>query len=64
MNIGDVITRLATEFHDVTVSKIRYLESSGLLEPERSPAGYRLFSADDVVRLVWILRQQRDTSCR
>jgi len=60
MNIGDVITRLATEFPDVTVSKIRYLESSGLLEPERSPAGYRLFSADDVVRLVWILRQQRD----
>lgn len=60
MNIGDVITRLAMEFPDVTVSKIRYLESSGLLEPERSPAGYRLFSADDVVRLVWILRQQRD----
>ena len=60
MNIGAVITRLATEFPDVTVSKIRYLESSGLLEPERSPAGYRLFSADDVVRLVWILRQQRD----
>ena len=60
MNIGDVITRLAPEFPDVTVSKIRYLESSGLLEPERSPAGYRLFSADDVVRLVWILRQQRD----
>ena len=60
MNIGDVITRLATEFPDVTVWKIRYLESSGLLEPERSPAGYRLFSADDVVRLVWILRQQRD----
>ena len=60
VNIGDVITRLASEFPDVTVSKIRYLESSGLLEPERSPAGYRLFSADDVVRLVWILRQQRD----
>ena len=60
MNIGDVITRLATEFPDVTVSKIRYLESSGLLEPGRSPAGYRLFSVDDVARLTWILRQQRD----
>ena len=60
MNIGDVITRLATEFPDVTVSKIRYLESSGLLEPERSAAGYRQFSLDDVARLTWILRQQRD----
>ena len=60
VNIGDVITRLASEFPDVTVSKIRYLESSGLLEPGRSPAGYRLFSVDDVARLTWILRQQRD----
>ncbi len=60
MNIGGVITRLALEFPDVTVSKVRYLESSGLLEPERSPAGYRLFSVDDVARLTWILRQQRD----
>ncbi|MGZ0185847.1 MAG: transcriptional regulator FtsR [Acidimicrobiales bacterium] len=60
MNIGDVITGLASEFPDVTVSKIRYLESYGLLEPERSPAGYRLFSVDEVARLTWILRQQRD----
>jgi DNA-binding transcriptional MerR regulator len=60
VNIGDVITGLASEFPDVTVSKIRYLESSGLLEPGRSPAGYRLFSVDDVARLTWILRQQRD----
>ena len=60
MNIGDVITGLASEFPDVTVTKIRYLESYGLLEPERSPAGYRLFSVDDVARLTWILRQQRD----
>ena len=58
MNIGEVLTRLEAEFPDVTVSKIRYLESRGLLEPERSPAGYRRFSVDDVDRLTWILRQQ------
>ena len=60
MNIGEVLTGLEAEFPDVTVSKIRYLESRGLLEPERSSAGYRRFSADDVARLTWILRQQRE----
>jgi len=60
MSIGEVLTRLEAEFPDVTVSKIRYLESRGLLEPERSPAGYRRFSVDDVARLTWILRQQRE----
>nr|WP_254451007.1 MerR family transcriptional regulator [Aeromicrobium stalagmiti] len=48
------------EFPDLTITKIRYLESEGLLEPERTPSGYRKFSFHDVERLRFILRQQRD----
>jgi len=60
LNIGEVLTRLETEFPDATVSKIRFLESRGLLTPGRSPSGYRQFAEADVARLTWILRQQRD----
>ncbi len=60
MNIGEVLERLAAEFPDVTVSKLRYLESEGLVRPDRSPAGYRRYTDDDVARLTWVLRQQRD----
>ncbi len=60
LNIGEVMTRLEAEFPDVTVSKIRFLESRGLLTPGRSPSGYRQFAEADVARLTWILRQQRD----
>ena len=48
------------EFPDVTISKIRFLESRGLLDPERTPSGYRKFYEPDVDRLRWILRQQRE----
>jgi DNA-binding transcriptional MerR regulator len=60
MTIGDVLGRLRAEFPDVTISKIRFLESEGLIEPERSPAGYRKFSHSDVERLRFILSAQRD----
>jgi DNA-binding transcriptional MerR regulator len=55
-----VLSLLQQEFPDVTISKIRFLESQGLLDPERTPSGYRKFYAADVDRLRWILRQQRE----
>jgi DNA-binding transcriptional MerR regulator len=58
--IGDVLHALRDEFPDVTVSKIRFLESQGLIDPERTPSGYRRFSPPDVERLRWILRQQKE----
>lgn len=60
MNIGDVLDVLKEEFPDVSVSKIRFLESEGLIEPERTPSGYRKFTQADVARLKYILRLQRD----
>ena len=51
---------LQDEFPDVTISKIRFLESQGLVDPERTPSGYRKFYDDDIERLRWVLRQQRD----
>src|SRR5437660_3338613 len=60
MSIGEVLALLKGEFPDVTISKIRFLESQGLLEPERTPSGYRKFYEADVERLRWILRQQRE----
>lgn len=58
--IGAVIELLQDEFPDVTVSKIRFLETEGLLAPSRTASGYRRFSQDDVGRLLYILRAQRD----
>jgi DNA-binding transcriptional MerR regulator len=55
-----VLDELLPEFPDLTITKIRYLESEGLLEPERTSSGYRKFSFRDVERLRFILRQQRD----
>ena len=60
LSIGDVLTLLREEFPDVTISKIRFLESQGLVNPERSPSGYRKFFEPDVERLRWVLRQQRE----
>ncbi|MDX3801431.1 MerR family transcriptional regulator [Streptomyces sp. AK04-3B] len=60
MSIGTVLTALRDEFPDVTISKIRFLESEGLIEPQRTPSGYRKFSARDVERLGHVLRMQRD----
>src|SRR5437660_7764171 len=60
MSIGEVLALLKGEFPDVTISKIRFLESQGLLDPERTPSGYRKFYEADIERLRWILRQQRE----
>lgn len=60
MSIGTVLNTLREEFPEVTISKIRFLESEGLIEPQRTPSGYRKFSAADVERLGHVLRMQRD----
>ena len=60
VSIGDVLDQLRPEFSDITISKIRFLESQGLIDPERTPSGYRKFSSADVERLRFILRQQRE----
>jgi DNA-binding transcriptional MerR regulator len=59
-SIGDVLNQLREEFPEITISKIRFLESQGLVDPERTPSGYRKFYAGDVERLRWILREQRE----
>ncbi|MDQ2790318.1 MAG: MerR family transcriptional regulator [Pseudonocardiales bacterium] len=59
-SIGSVLAQLRTDFPDVTISKIRFLESEGLVRPERSAAGYRQFSPADVQRLRHVLAAQRD----
>jgi DNA-binding transcriptional MerR regulator len=60
LSIGEVLSLLQEEFPDVTISKIRFLESQGLLDPERTPSGYRKFYDGDIKRLRWILRQQKE----
>ncbi|MEV6263000.1 MerR family transcriptional regulator [Streptomyces sp. NPDC051784] len=60
MSIGTVLLQLRDEFPEVTISKIRFLEAEGLIEPERTPSGYRKFSPADVERLAQVLRMQRD----
>jgi len=59
-SIGEVLVAVKTEYPDITISKIRFLESEGLIEPERTPSGYRKFYVQDVDRLKSILRMQRD----
>ena len=59
-SIGAVLTRLQPEFPEVSISKIRFLESEGLVTPHRTPSGYRQFSAADVERLRYVLGAQRD----
>ena len=60
LSIGEVLNILREEFADVTISKIRFLESQGLIDPERTPSGYRKFYESDVSRLRWILHQQKE----
>jgi DNA-binding transcriptional MerR regulator len=60
LGIGEVLAQLRAEFPDIRVSKIRFLESEGLIAPARSPSGYRRFSPADVERLRYILTVQRD----
>ncbi|MFI1098660.1 MerR family transcriptional regulator [Streptomyces sp. NPDC020917] len=60
LSIGAVLSRLQDEFPEVTISKIRFLETEGLVEPQRTPSGYRKFGERDVERLAYVLRVQRD----
>jgi DNA-binding transcriptional MerR regulator len=60
MSIGEVLGQLRSEFPDITISKIRFLEAEGLVEPERTSSGYRKFSREDVARLRYVLSAQRD----
>ncbi|WP_171163083.1 MerR family transcriptional regulator [Streptomyces sp. I05A-00742] len=60
VSIGTVLNLLREEFPEVTISKIRFLEAEGLVEPQRTPSGYRKFSTADVERLAQVLRMQRD----
>jgi DNA-binding transcriptional MerR regulator len=60
LGIGEVIAQLRAEFPDISVSKIRFLEAEGLIQPARSPSGYRKFGPADVDRLRYILTAQRD----
>lgn len=60
LTIGDVADLLQGEFPSVTISKLRFLESEGLIHPPRTPSGYRSYREVDVERVRYILRQQRD----
>jgi DNA-binding transcriptional MerR regulator len=60
LTIGEVLAVLRDDFPDVTISKIRYLESEDLVHPQRTPSGYRKFSRADVSRLRYVLTAQRD----
>ena len=60
LSIGEVLGLLLEEFPDITISKIRFLESQGLIVPERTASGYRKFYDDDVERLRYILTEQKD----
>lgn len=60
MNIGQVLELLRSDFPGVSIPKIRFLEAEGLIAPERTPSGYRKFSHEDVERLRYVLRMQRD----
>jgi len=60
MSIGSVLDLLRPDFPDITISKIRFLESEGLIRPERTPSGYRRFSVADYERLRFVLTAQRD----
>jgi DNA-binding transcriptional MerR regulator len=60
MSIGEVLAHLRTEFPDTTISKLRFLEAEGLVDPQRTASGYRKYSWDDVHRLRFVLTAQRD----
>ena len=60
LNIGQVLDLLRPDFDSITIPKIRFLEDKGLIKPERTAAGYRKFSTEDVERLRYVLTMQRD----
>ena len=60
LNIGEVLQQLTEEFPQISASKIRFLEEKGLISPQRTPAGYRKYTGQDVERLRFVLALQRD----
>jgi DNA-binding transcriptional MerR regulator len=60
LSIGEVLNQLRGDFPDVSISKLRFLESEGLVEPSRTPSGYRKYTRADVARLRYVLAAQRD----
>lgn len=60
LTIGEVLKALQEDFDDITISKIRFLEAEGLISPDRTDSGYRKFDGDDIERLRYVLRAQRD----
>ncbi len=60
LSIGEVLSKLRGDFPEITISKIRFLESEGLIEPQRTPSGYRKFTTPEVERLRYVLLAQRD----
>ena len=60
LTIGEVLNQVRSEFDDISISKIRFLEAEGLIVPSRTKSGYRKFSSSDVEKLRYILRMQRD----
>ncbi len=60
LTIGEVLKALQSDFDDITISKIRFLEAEGLISPDRTDSGYRKFDDDDIDRLRYVLRAQRD----
>jgi len=60
LSIGEVLAQLRAEFPDTSISKLRFLETEGLVQPQRTPSGYRKYSRDDVARLRYVLAAQRD----
>ncbi len=60
LSIGEVLSKLRGDFPDITISKIRFLESEGLIDPQRTPSGYRKFTNVDLERLRYVLQAQRD----
>lgn len=59
-SIGQVLAILKPEFEDISISKIRFLESEGLISPERAPSGYRRYAESDIERLRYILDVQKN----
>jgi DNA-binding transcriptional MerR regulator len=60
MSIGEVLAELRVDYPDTTISKLRFLEAEGLVEPSRTPAGYRKYTRADIARLRYVLAAQRD----
>src|SRR4051794_28025054 len=59
-SIGQVLAILRTDFPDISISKIRFLEAEGLVTPQRAPSGYRRYTETDVERLRYVLAVQRE----